>query len=79
MGGIANISYDTFPKQGTVKDKVVKVIFHYDTNRSIPGVCIRDDDEEPFLTIFKLEDGRVVLATECQWQPSVNGECDAAT
>jgi hypothetical protein len=69
MGVHANITADKFPKQGSYVGRRVKVCFNYDASRRFPGVCIRDDIEEPFLTIFSLDDGRAVLATECQYQP----------
>jgi hypothetical protein len=33
------------------------------------GTIIRDDMEEPFRTIISLDDGRVILATECMHSP----------
>lgn len=33
------------------------------------GVMERDDSEEPFRGIIRLDDGRHILTTECQWQP----------
>lgn len=69
MGVHANISAVRFPKQGSYIGRRVKVCFNYDSSRKFPAVCIRDDMEEPFLTIFHLDDGRAVLATECQYQP----------
>lgn len=69
MGSVDNITHDTFPKQGSWLGNKVKVCFHYDTNHRIGGVIVRDDVEEPFVTIFKLDDGRYVLSSECQYQP----------
>lgn len=68
MGMHKNISADKFPKQGEflLKSKV-QVCFNYDTSKSFDAVCVRNDDEEPHLTIFKLSDGRHVLATECMY------------
>ena len=69
MGVHANIGAEKFPKQGEyIGQKRVLVCFNYDSSRTFPGVCIRDDIEEPFVTIFHLDDGRAVLATECQYQ-----------
>ena len=67
MGCRNNITHNTFPKQGSFLGQNVNVCFHYDTNNIIKGKCIRDDVEEPSLTIFQLENGRVVLSTECQY------------
>lgn len=70
MGAHKNIDYDKFPKQGRKLNKKTRVCFYYDTQRLLDGVVVRDDIEEPFLTIIKLEDGRHVLATECQYSIS---------
>ena len=75
MGCIDTITYDKFPKQ---KDenyiyprfKVgsrVKVCYHYDTLKYHYGTIVRDDLEEPFETIIKLDNGRYLRAVECQF------------
>ena len=75
MGCIDTITYDKFPKQ---KDenyiyprfKVgsrVKVCYHYDTSKCHYGTIVRDDLEEPFETIIKLDNGRYLRAVECQF------------
>ena len=75
MGCIDTITYDKFPKQ---KDenyiyprfKVgsrVKVCYHFDTSKYHYGTIVRDDLEEPFETIIKLDNGRYLRATECQF------------
>ena len=69
MSAVRNISFDKFPKQGGHVGREAKVCFHYDTSKTLKGVIVRNDREEPFLTIIKLEDGRHVLATECQYSP----------
>jgi hypothetical protein len=69
MGIHPNISADRFPKQGTYLLRRVRVVFNYDTSREFPGMIIRDDAEEPGRCIIKLDDGRVLLTTECQWHP----------
>ena len=55
------------PESGDFLGKEVQVIFRYNTVERFPGVVIRDDRAEPFRTVIKLKDGRVVLATECQY------------
>ena len=72
MGCIDTITYDKFPKQ---KDENytylvgsrVKVCYHYDTSKYHYGTIVRDDLEEPFETIIKLDNGRYLRATECQF------------
>jgi len=67
MGVHRNIGADKFPRQGELRG--CSVIFNYDTGRKFRGEVVREDLEEPYLTIIRLEDGRFVLTTECQWQP----------
>jgi hypothetical protein len=67
MGCIKNISISEWPKQGSHLGKRVKVCFHFDASRSVMGTVVRDDAEEPHRTIISLDNGRVVLATECQY------------
>lgn len=69
MGVHENINLDRFPKQGTYLMQAVTVCFNYDPSRMINGIVVRDDAEEPGRMIIKLEDGRYVLSTECQYQP----------
>lgn len=68
MGCVNNISHDRFPRQGYWLGKTVRVVFHYDTSVSIMGKVIREDIEEPGKMIIQLENGWVVLSTECQFQ-----------
>ncbi len=67
MGNVVNISFDKFPKQGDLANKRVKVVYHYDTSKRDEGICVRDDVEEPFVRIFKLDNGRYILCSECQY------------
>ena len=75
MGCVENIAYDRFPKQKDKNYKYpefavgarVEVCFHYDTRKKCMGTVVRDDLEEPFETIIKLDDGRYVRAVECQF------------
>lgn len=69
MGCVQNISATEFPRQSDKLHQNVKVCFHYNTDVTFTGKVIRDDMEFPHITIFQLEDNRVVLATECMWSP----------
>lgn len=69
MGVVKNVGFDHFPKQGAWLGKRTRVCFRYDTSNTIGGTIVRDDTEEPFVTIIHLDDGRLVLATECQHSP----------
>ena len=74
MGLHAKITADQFPKQGMVLNAKTSVCFHHDTSRTTQGTIVRDDIEEPWLTIIRLDDGRHVLGTECQYSPQVPTE-----
>jgi len=65
MGVVRNVGAAYWPEQGPWLNLWCWVCFDYDTSRQFEAQCIRDDAEEPRLTIFRLEDGRVVLSTEC--------------
>lgn len=67
MGTNPIITTTTMPKQGTFLHKKVTVAFQYDTANQFNGVIVRDDMEEPNITIIALTDGRYVLGTECQY------------
>ena len=75
MGCIDTITYDKFPKQKDEKYKYpefkvgsrVEVCYHFDTSKYHYGTIVRDDLEEPFETIIKLDNGRYLRAVECQY------------
>lgn len=67
MGTHKNIKIIQFPKQGENLNKRVKVVFNYDKSIVALGVIVRDDIEDPFVTIIRLGDGRYILDTECQY------------
>lgn len=67
MGVAPNISHITFPKQGSFLGRRVEVAFNYDTAHTVNGTVLRDDVEEPNRMVILLDDGRVVLSTECQY------------
>lgn len=67
MGYVQTIDYDKFPEQGSWKGRRCKVCFNYGSE-TIWGVIVRDDREPPNRTIIQLDDGRFILASECQFQ-----------
>ena len=75
MGCIDTITYEKFPKQKDENYKYpkfkvgsrVKVCYNYDTSKYHYGTIVRDDLEEPFETIIKLDNGRYLRAVECQF------------
>jgi hypothetical protein len=69
MGVVENIAHDRFPKQGQNHFLRAKVAFHFDISHQFDGVILRDDAEDPYVLVIALTDGRVVLGTECQYQP----------
>ncbi|WP_348725686.1 hypothetical protein [Parabacteroides goldsteinii] len=75
MGIEKNIDTNNFPKQYTTVEnsmggigRKVEVCFNYKANKTIPGVIIRDDKELPFRMLIRLNDGRIILGTECQYR-----------
>lgn len=68
MGVVETIGIDKFPQQSESVGKKIKVCFNYDTSRYLEALIIRDDIGEPGVTLLLLEDGRVIDATECQYQ-----------
>lgn len=70
MGCINTITYDNFPKQNNNKYGIssrVKVCYHYDTSKVHFGTIVRDDKEEPYEIIIKLDNGRYLRASKCQY------------
>lgn len=67
MGCVKTIDKYHFPKQTEHVNQRVEVCFHYDTTKMVEGTIIRDDAEEPFETLIKLDNGRVIRACECQF------------
>lgn len=70
MGTHENITADTFPRQSMQLRKRVRVIFHYVGAPECAGVIVRDDEEAPYRTLIRLDDGRTVEGTECQYSPT---------
>jgi hypothetical protein len=70
MGVVKSIGATEFPKQGSLVATRLKVCFNYDTTVTVGGTVVRDDIEHPYVCIIKLDDGRYVLATECQYSCS---------
>lgn len=68
MGVHNNVGFDRFPKQGSWLGKRCRVCFNYE-DRYVMGTIIRDDHDQPFITAIMLDNGKLVLATECQYQP----------
>jgi hypothetical protein len=67
MGVVESIRADHFPRQSDRIGKRVRVCFNYDTSMTVNGTVVRDDMEAPWRMIIRLDDGRHVLATECQY------------
>lgn len=69
MGIVKNIGIKEFPKQGSWVGWRTRVCFRYDASQTLRGTVVRDDYEEPWVTIIRLDDGRFVLASECMHSP----------
>ncbi len=73
MGVEKTVGYGRYPEQGALLGVRVAVCFHYDPRNTLSGVVVRDDVEPPLRTIIRLDDGRYVLSTECQYSPRPGG------
>ncbi len=69
MGNHINVGFNKFPKQGDLLGKEVDVCFNYNTSKVMRGCIVRDDIEEPFLTIIEGNNGKFYMSTECQYHP----------
>lgn len=76
MGVITNIDFEQYPNQTKYAGQRVLVCFKYDTRRIIPATILRDDAEDPYRTVLRLDDGRIVLGNECQWRNLLDSETD---
>lgn len=72
---MSNMGYKEYPKQDKISSKYVnfstgarvKVYFEdYMTNYCL-GIIVRDDVEEPYKTIIKLDDGRYITGDDCKY------------
>lgn len=70
MGNVPNITQPRFPEQGRHAGQRCEVLFHYQ-GPALSGTVVRDDNEAPWVTIIKMDDGRHILSTECQYSPKV--------
>lgn len=74
MGVVNTIDYNHFPKQADENYKYpslgkrVEICYKYDLTKRHMGTIVRDDIEEPFETIIKVDNGRYLRAVECQYR-----------
>lgn len=57
-----------FPPQSVDVGRMVMVTFHYCADRWLPGKIVRQDTAEPHRTLIALDDGPILLGTECQYR-----------
>lgn len=74
MGCMCNLTAEAFPKQTAYAGRRVRVCFNYEASGCLVGQVVRDDAEAPWVMIIRLDDGRHVLSTECQWHPLSSSE-----
>ena len=67
MGIVNNVAYDKYPMQRNIGARV-EVCYNYDISKKHAGVVVRSDCQEPYITIFKLDNGRYLLSTECMFR-----------
>jgi hypothetical protein len=68
MGVHKNITFTKFPAQSNDLGRRVRVCYHYEVEKAHEGVIVRDDVEDPGIMLIRLDNGRHVLAAECQYQ-----------
>lgn len=68
MGYHKNIGPDRWPAQSVITGKRVVVIFNFDLSFQLEGTLVRDDTEEPDISIIMLDNGKALLTTECQFR-----------
>lgn len=68
MGVVESIDCRRFPRQGDMLHRRVLVCFKYDTTSLIGGTVVREDVDEPYRTITRLDDGKFILWTEFQYR-----------
>ncbi len=78
MGSVRTIGAHKWPKQTALLRRRTKVMFHYQPPE-LTGTIVRCDAEEPHITIILLDDGRFVLASECQHSPMMEYPCATPT
>jgi len=66
-----NPTVGRWPAQTRVGE-AVSLVFHHDTDRIVPATCVRYDTVAPFVRAFRMEDGRIVLGSECAYAFTVD-------
>jgi hypothetical protein len=69
MGQVKNVGATTWPRQGRYLGSAAVVRFWDEQHTEFPAVIVRDDAEAPWITVLRLDGGRVVLSTECMYSP----------
>lgn len=71
MGMVEGINAENYPAQGNLIGKLQAICYEYDTSKTFIALCVRDDKDSPYRTIFKVdnvaEGTRFVLSTECMY------------
>lgn len=68
MGANQYVSHDKFPSQAAYLGKRVLVLFNFHDEHTVKGTVVRDDKTEPWMMLIRLDDGRYINSTECQYQ-----------
>lgn len=72
MGVKTGVSRFVWPEQGSCLGQRVDVMFNDDERNIIGGKVVRDDARG--VMIIKLDNGRYVLGTECQYRSQINDQ-----
>ena len=65
MGASKNVGINDYPKQSPIVNTQVKVCFNLNPTKTIDGMIVRDDSEEPFRRIESFK-GEATLSYGCK-------------
>jgi hypothetical protein len=64
-----------YPSQNSdLHHKTVVVMLEYDSREPLRGEVLRADDAAPHEVVIKLDDGRIVLGSECTFKRAVEAD-----
>lgn len=72
MTALGRITADSFPPQGKLLGRKVRVVLNHKPP-VLGGTLVRQDIAYPHVEIIQLDNGRFVLGTECDWRGTIDG------
>ncbi|MHA7878805.1 MAG: hypothetical protein ACX931_03370 [Saccharospirillum sp.] len=69
------VGKERYPKQDTeLRGHSVVVMLEYDSRKPQRGEVLRADAEPPHEVVIRLEDGRIVLGSECTFKRAIEAD-----